>query len=175
MFIVLWMLSRHVFYLMICWSIYFDFPRLAPFACYRGTADHLKGPLPVSPAWSDLLEPFRDPGGIVCLNNVTLYGFLFYLLTLQVMMALWSVSIIRVAFRVLNGKRAEDIRSDAEDEGVMDEDDGEEDIEQEVGVEAVQLKRRECHASMRIVSGSSGVSLTDRKELLNRIGCEKRI
>lgn len=182
MFIFLWLLTRHVFYLMTCWSVYSDIPRLIPEACYSGTADDLKGPFPVPSGWSHLLAPFRDPAGTVCFDRPITLGFLSYLLALQAMMLLWSVFIVRVALRVLQGSSAEDIRSDGEDEG----DDAEEEVEyeelppleEEVGVEDIDLKGWERRAGVNRTASSSGVLLprhSDRKELLNRIGCEKQI
>ena len=52
--------------------------------------------------------------------------------------------------------------------------------EEEVGVEAINLKGRTSNASRykKSVSSSSGVSLpghSDRKELLGRIGCDKGV
>jgi acyl-CoA-dependent ceramide synthase len=111
-----------------------------------------------------------------------MFGFLSYLLFLQVMMIMWFVVIIRVAMRVLKGKSAEDLRSDEEGE-----EDGEEEefeyeeaqpLEEEVGVEAIDLMGWERRTSVKRAASSSGITLPghiDRKELLNRIGCEKKI
>lgn len=167
---------------MTCWSVYSDLPRLITSACYKGTADNLQGPLPVPDGWSHLLDPFRDPAGTVCFNDNIMLGFLSCLLILQVMMLTWSVFIIRVAMRVLQGNSAEDIRSDGEGEGDGEEEEFEyeeaQPLEVEVGVEAIDLKGWERRTSVRRATSSSGVSLpghSDRKELLNRIGCEKQI
>jgi acyl-CoA-dependent ceramide synthase len=107
-------------------------------------------------------------------------GFLSYLLFLQVMMIMWFALIIRVAMRVLQGDSAEDLRSDAEGEEEESEYEKAQPFEEEVGVEAIDLKGWERRSSTkRAATSSSGVSLpghsSDRKELLNRIGCEKQI
>lgn len=180
-FIFSWLLTRHVFYLMTCWSIYSDVPRLITPACYRGTADNLQGPFPVPENdWSHLLDPFRDPAGTVCCDNNIMFSFLSYLLFLQVMMIMWFVVIIRVAMRVLKGDSAEDLRSDAEEEEEESKYEKAQPLEEEVGVEAIDLKGWERrNSAKRAATSSSGVSLSghssDRKELLNRIGCEKQI
>jgi acyl-CoA-dependent ceramide synthase len=95
---------------------------------------------------------------------------------------MWFVVIIRIAMRVLKGNSAEDVRSDEEGE-----EDGEEEefeyeeaqpLEEEVGVEAIDLKGWERRTGVQRAASTSGVSLpghSDRKELLNRIGCEKQI
>ncbi|OBT81597.1 hypothetical protein VE02_09571 [Pseudogymnoascus sp. 03VT05] len=181
-FVTVWLITRHVFFLMTCWSVYSDLPRLITSACYSGSADNLQGPLAVPDDWSHLLEPFRDSTGIVCFNDNIMLGFLYCLLILQVMMLIWSAFIVRVAVRVLQGHSAEDIRSD--DEGEEDVEDDELEIEEghpleeEVGVEAINLKGWERRNSVKRAGSSSGITLprhSDPKELLNRIGCEKQI
>ncbi|RYO97942.1 hypothetical protein DL765_010987 [Monosporascus sp. GIB2] len=95
-FMITWFISRHVFYPMVCWSIYADLPRLLRSACYRGTADNLQG------------QP----------------------------------------------------------------------IEEEVGVEGIDLKQWERRSGVKGATSSTAISFSrhgDRKELLNRIGCEKQI
>jgi len=170
---------------MTCWSVYSDLPRLITPACYSGTADNLKGPFPVPESgWSHLLDPFRDPAGTVCFNKNITFAFLSYLLFLQGLMLLWSVFIVRVALRVLRGGSAEDIRSDGEEEE-EEVDEAEESeyeelqpLEEEVGVEALDLKGWERRTGVNRAATSTGVILprhSDRKELLNRIGCEKQI
>jgi len=111
-----------------------------------------------------------------------MFGFLSYLLILQVMMFMWSVFIIRVAVRVLKGNSAEDIRSDEEEEEDEEQEEFEyeeaQPIEEEVGVEAIDLKGWKRRTGVKRAASSSGISLSghsDRKELLNRIGCEKQI
>ncbi|KAI1074221.1 TLC domain-containing protein [Whalleya microplaca] len=182
-FIVTWLLTRHVFYLMTCWSIYFDMPRVMPTACWKGTADNLQGPYPMPDGWSHLLEPFRDPAGTVCMDDGIRVGFLSYLLLLQAIMSMWSFFIVQVAVRVLRGASAEDVRSDEEEEEVQEEDskpkhEESQVLEEEVGVEAIDFEVWKRRTRVKVAAGSSGVSLpghSDRKELLNRIGCEKQI
>ncbi|TQV95681.1 hypothetical protein V2A60_000868 [Cordyceps javanica] len=183
-FIVSWIIARHVLYVMTCWSIYTDLPRIQKEVCYRGPADNLQGPFP-SPTsgWSHLLEPFRDPQGLVCFNNNITYAFLSFLLFLQVMMIMWFMVIVKIIMRMLQGKPAEDVRSnseaeDSEIEEVEDLDELERPqyLEKEVDAEAINWTAR---ASAAKVSSSGGSvhfrGHTDRKELLNRIGCDKQI
>ena len=100
--------------------------------------------------------------------------------------------IVRVAIKVLKGGEADDTRSD--DEGDVDEQLDEKIVgtivqldeaelppfEEEVGVDAINLKGRTSNASRyRKSNGSAtGVSIpghSDRKELLGRIGCDKGV
>ncbi|KAI0120661.1 TLC domain-containing protein [Xylariales sp. AK1849] len=181
-FMASWFMARHVFYLMTCWSIYADIPKHIPDACYRGSAQDLTGPFPVpDKGWAHLFEPFQDPTGTVCWDYQIRWGFLSSLLFLQVITIMWFVLIIRIAIRVLQGGSADDVRSDDE-AGEEDETEFEyeeaEPLEEEVGVEALDLKSWERRAGVKRAASSSGVSLpghSDRKELLNRIGCEKQV
>ncbi|KAI1382667.1 longevity assurance proteins LAG1/LAC1 [Hypoxylon trugodes] len=180
-FIVTWFITRHVLYLKTCWSLYFDTPRLMPTSCYKGTADNLEGPLPVPEGWSYLLEPFRNPAGIVCMDDGIKIGFLSFLLILQVIMVMWSYFIVLVVIRVLKGDGAEDVRSDEEEEEEQLEDIKHEipqALEEEVGVDAIDFEVWKRRAGVKEATRTSGLSLaghSDRKELLNRIGCEKQI
>ncbi|KAG8417039.1 Sphingosine N-acyltransferase lag1 [Metarhizium acridum] len=186
-FIISWVLARHVLYMVTCWSIYSDLPRMTPPACYRGSADNLEGPLPIpTTGRSHLLEPFRNPSGVVCLGHGIMYVFLSFLLALQAMMIMWFTVIVRIVVRMLQGKRAEDLRSNSEaeesDQVEEMEDDGPQQpryLEKECVGEAIDWAARERRAAgARGTGNSSGVSFAghrDRKELLNRIGCEKQI
>jgi very-long-chain ceramide synthase len=105
-------------------------------------------------------------------------------------MLMWFYLIVRVAAQVIRGGPAHEPRSDDEEEVDVEEEMDEKIIhtieeldtlppyEEEVGVEAINLKGRTSNAQRyRKSSGSaSGVSLpSDRKELLGRIGCDKGV
>lgn len=172
------MTTRHVFYLMTCWSVYHDLPRFIGVPCYRGTADDLQGPFPApKEGWSHLLEPFYDPAGTVCFTDGIRTAFLVFLLALEAVICAWSFFILRVSARVLKGGRAEDVRSDDEAESEVEaEEKHEEDapIEQEVGIEALDLtatRRRNAPQKSALLLSSP----SDRKEILHRIGCEMQI
>ncbi|ATY64411.1 TRAM1 & fumonisin [Cordyceps militaris] len=182
-FIVSWIIARHVLHILTCWSVYTDLPRIQKEVCYRGSADNLQGPFAIpTSGWSHLLEPFRDPQGVVCFNNNITYAFLSFLLFLQVMMIMWFTFIVRIVVRMFQGKPAEDVRSnsEAEDSEEQAEDTDEmgrpQYLEMEVDAEAINWTARASAAQV----SSSGSSVhfrghTDRKELLNRIGCGKQI
>ncbi|KAI1439213.1 longevity-assurance protein [Xylaria sp. CBS 124048] len=184
-FMVTWLVTRHVFYLMICWSVYTDLPRMMPTSCYQGAGDNVQGPFPVPDGWSYLLEPFRSPDGLVCVTDAINTGFLTYLLVLQAIMIPWSLSIVRVAIRVLSGKSAEDVRSDDEAEEEEKEkaagesnNESKQLVEKEVEADAIDFEVWKRRNSVKDTARSSGASLSrhsDRKELLNRIGCERQI
>ena len=182
-----WVATRHVAYLTTCYSVWKHLPEVITYGCYKGKNGAMTGPFPPPDRFGHLFQPFRDPEGVVCFNHNIKWGFLSALLFLQGIMLMWLYMIVRVTVQVVRGGPAHEPRSD-------DEEDVEEDdekiihaieqldelapYEEEVGVEAINLKGRTSSASRyRKASGSaSGVSLpSDRKELLGRIGCDKGV
>lgn len=159
---------------MTCWSVYRDLPRIVTVPCYKGTAGVLQGPFPApKEGWSHLLEPFYDPAGTVCFTNGIRMAFLVFLLALELVICAWSFFIIRVSARILKGGSAEDVRSDDDDAKEQSECEDVEPIKQEVDIEAIDLttaRRRNAQKSGLRLSSPS-----DRKEILNRIGCGKQI
>jgi very-long-chain ceramide synthase len=181
-----WVIARHVIYLMVCYSVWHDIPIEIDYGCYKGKKGALTGPFPPPDRFGHLIDPFRDPQGIVCFNHKIKWGFLTGLLFLQAITLMWFWMICKVAAKVIQGGQADDTRSDDEDDEV---DEAEEKkfepveyvlLEEEVGVEAINLKGRASSSRRykKSVSSSSGVTLpghSDRKELLGRIGCDKGV
>jgi len=64
----------------------------------------------------NVLQPYLRPGGDVFYNSRIRVAFVSLLMALQVLCVVWFVMILRVAWRVVKGKGAEDVRSDDEDE-----------------------------------------------------------
>lgn len=180
MFMVSWFIARHILYMVVCWSIWKDALQLLPTGCFHGSGTHLKGPLPLPDGWHHWLEPFRNSQGAVCSSQPVVYGFLYTLLGLQAITIFWFFMIIRVAIRVLRGGSADDPRSgdEAESEEAEYEYEEAQPLEEEVGVELLDLKGWERRTGMKRAASSTAVSLpghSDRKELLGRIGCEKQV
>ncbi|KAL8699276.1 MAG: hypothetical protein Q9201_006101 [Fulgogasparrea decipioides] len=198
-FMLVWFVARHVLYLIVCYSVYAEIPKEITYGCYWGSNANLKGPIEVPDDFDHLLQPFRDPEGLVCWDNGIKWAFLTALLALQVILLVWFGMIIRVALKVLKGGEAEDSRSDdegsEEDEDVGEDEDGFQQtsngraihmnarpievppLEEEVGAESINLVTRKTSQNKRyrkMGSTASGVHLpSDRKELLGRIGCDK--
>ncbi|KAL8926156.1 MAG: hypothetical protein Q9208_003059 [Pyrenodesmia sp. 3 TL-2023] len=193
-FMLVWAGARHILYLTVCYSIYTEIPQEVTYGCYSGSNTNLKGPLDVPNDFDHLIQPFRDPEGLVCWNNNIKWAFLGALLALQVILLIWFAMIVQVALKVLKGGEAEDSRSDDEgtdDEGGLQDDERWENIrtcvepgpiempplEEDVGVEAINLvthKSSPTRKYRKVGSTASGVHLpSDRKELLGRIGCDK--
>lgn len=197
-FLVVWFIARQVLYLLVCYSVYAHIPLEITYGCYWGSASNLQGPISPPDLFSHLFQPFRDPEGLICWDNKIKWAFLTVLIALQVLLLIWFGMILRVAYKVLRGGEAEDSRSDDEleegnDERESDSPEKEEDmsneheevlaikvprpLEEEVGVEAINLSSSRKSSSRRFRKGggtASGVTIpSDRKELLGRIGCDK--
>lgn len=186
---ITWVAARHVGYLMICYSVWADIPTTIEYGCYKGKNAALTGPFSPPDRLFHLFEPFRDPEGVVCFNHKIKWAFLSTLLFLQCLTLMWFWLIVKVAIKVIRGGEAEEPRSDNEEEDDEPIDEkasevsellDEQPFEEEVGVEAINLKGRTSNGSKRYrksASSASGVSLpghsSDRKELLGRIGCDK--
>ena len=196
-FMVTWLITRHILYMMVCWSVYKHIPQEIENGCYRGGTQHLQGPFPIPNDWEHLTWPFRDPVGLVCWNDSIRWGFLSMLLTLQVVMCMWFTMILRVAYKVLSGQSADDSRSDDEDDEEEEEEAERPDVLEKVHtcVEPKPFLEKEvlstdgsfertgrspARKTSRRKDGSghsSGINVlgsSDRRELLGRIGCEKK-
>ena len=202
-FMITWFVARHIFYLAICWSIYSHLPQEIKYGCYKGSDADLVGPLPFPEGYGYLLEPFTNPTGLVCASQGVYTVFLWGLLALQGILLIWLSMIVKVAYKVICGHGADDVRSDDEDSEADDEGEEIDDIhlccehpqfvpspnlpiEKEVGYEEMRLSPSRLNTasparrSQKKFDGhgatTTGVSLRssgNRKELLGRIGCDK--
>ncbi|KAI9683275.1 MAG: sphingosine N-acyltransferase lag1 [Bathelium mastoideum] len=120
-FIVSWIITRHILYLMICWSLYADNPIVMPYGCYDSISGTKISAGGGNQILKHLLQPFREPGGEVCYNKNIRLSFLGLLLALQGLILMWLAMILQVAWKFISGKAADDSRSD--DEGESTEED----------------------------------------------------
>ena len=190
-FILVWFVTRHVLYLMVVYSVYDDTPKEINYGCYSGGAHNVSGPIKVPNDYAHLIDPFRNPNGLVCWDNSIKLAYVYTLSALQVLLLLWFGMIIRVAVKVLRGGEAEDSRSDDEDEEEEEEESYEvaydkkssynkpielPPLEEEVSFEELNIRTHKSSPARRYRKGggiASGVNLhSDRKELLGRIGCD---
>lgn len=191
-FLVVWFVTRHVLYLLVCYSVYAHIPEKIKYGCYWGPSSNLQGPIDPPDVFNHLIQPFKNPEGLVCWDNKIKWIFLSSLLALQMLLLIWFGMIIRVACKVIRGGEAEDSRSDDELEDGQDENDSDScekqdfvhelaievpPLEEEVGIEGISLSALRKTPSRRFRKGggtASGVTIpSDRKELLGRIGCDK--
>ncbi|KAK4228876.1 putative sphingosine N-acyltransferase [Podospora fimiseda] len=187
LFMISWVIARHILYMLVCWSIWDHIPKVISPGCYYSTVGENRGPFPppTEKAFKLFLEPLWDNEAPLCFNETVQYSFLAMLLFLQGLTVMWFCMILRVAVKVIRGGSAEDSRSDDEADEVEDEDDfvleEAQPLEQEVGVGEIDLKnweRRTRAKRTAAATTATGVSLpghSDRKELLGRIGCEKQV
>jgi len=200
-FVVTWLVTRHVFYGMVCWSIYAHAPTSMAPGCYLSDGTIIEKnsteefhALGGNNIWPNLVKAYTDREGPICWNPSMRFGFLALLLALQFILLLWFTMIIKVVYKVVSGQGADDVRSEDECD---DDDEIEEEVEierstfptdtmnperslveQEVGVEALNFSRKNYKRSQNRSSNgrASGISIPghgDRKELLGRIGCDK--
>ncbi|KAF2155775.1 longevity assurance proteins LAG1/LAC1 [Myriangium duriaei CBS 260.36] len=185
-FILTWFVARHVFYLMICWSVHSDVPVYIPSGCYDMSTGIRLASDRENEIWNNVMHAYKGKGP-VCFSEQIRLSFLGLLLALQALTIIWFTMIMRVAYGVLTGKGAEDSRSDDEDE----EEEEEEEVqpspkklgkrvkapkEEEVGVEQLRFVKRSSPPARRSKTRASGISIPghgDHKELLGRIGCDK--
>lgn len=134
-FVIAWLITRHVLYLIVCWSIYKDAPVDMVPGCYF-TPGHPTTPndslfIPMSNTaafeanggkkiWDNLLRAYTDRNGPICWNPDLRYYFLGLLMFLQVLCCIWFGMVMKVVYRVLSGNGADDVRSDDEDDGEED-------------------------------------------------------
>lgn len=191
-FILTWFGTRHVFYNMICWSLYQDAPIVLPYGCYDTSTGVKLGTDGGIDILSNLMHAYNGKGP-VCFNQRSRVLFLCLLLALQVILLVWFTMIMRVAYGVLSGKGADDSRSDDEDDEEEEEEEEERQPsakklgkrpsptrgvktlkEEEVGVEQLRFVKRTSPPARK--ARASGISIpghSDKKELLGRIGCDK--
>lgn len=180
---VVWLISRHVLYLKLCWSIYKQVPSQMSYGCYSGTTAELITTDGYPDRWGHLFSPFQDIDGPICMNRTIKWIFLSFLLALQMLSLIWFGMIVHVAIGVLRTGNAEDTRSDDEEEeevqannvavtvkessaASMTAESSTADWSRSNGSTAVRTRGR---ANGRVRLGDQ----SDRKALLGRIGCEK--
>lgn len=120
-FLVVWFITRHIFYLIVWHSVLYDLPKIIQSGCYdtvTGTQVSTNGG---SAVLANVLQPFNDPQGLVCWNGNIHFGFLSLLLALEILTIIWFVMILRVAYMVISGKNAQEIRSEDEASDVEEE------------------------------------------------------
>ncbi|CAK7565369.1 MAG: Sphingosine N-acyltransferase lag1 [Sporothrix epigloea] len=192
-FMLSWFVCRHIFFSMICYSVWAQTPKIMPEGCFRGGVAAVGSALGVPigpdetsaltptvhmflPFLSDanssklafLLEPLLDSEGAICYNPAVKWGFLSLLLFLELIIIVWFFMIVQVAIRVVSGSGADDTRSD--DEGdVEDEDDEEYEDESIEG----------CRAGKKIdlapLEEEVGVEAIDLKGWERRTGVKRQV
>ncbi|CAF3563939.1 unnamed protein product [Fusarium graminearum] len=179
-FVVSWVLCRHVAFVMVCWSVYAHSLAIAGATCYTGSGDTILGPGPVpqDEGYFYMLQPLVYDSGRICYDYTIKSLFLAGLLFLEGLMVFWLVMIIKLVVRVLRGGNAEDTRSDGEEEE-HEEHEIAEPIEVVVDTGKLQYPLRlssSGRGTSCVFQTAGGLTITkDKKGYLDRIGCEQRI
>lgn len=176
---VTWLVTRHILYPRLCWSIYKDVPDAMAYGCYSGTTAEMISTNGYPDQFRYLFYPFLNIDGPICMNRTIKWIFLGFLLALQLLSIIWFVMVVRVAVGVLRTGNAEDTRSDDEEENEV----------RTTAKDAMPASntaitdgpngdwRRTANGPTNVRSRGRGrVRLgdqSDRKALLGRIGCDK--
>jgi len=124
LFVVSWLVARHIGYLAFCWSLY-AYVNTNDTMMY-GTYSTVTGAR-ISPDGGDrildhLLQPLLNPTAQTTAWNAPIrWTFMGLLLGLQAITIGWFIMICRVVVKVLQGHPADDTRSDDEGDGEEDE------------------------------------------------------
>lgn len=126
-FVIVWLLARHIAYLAICWSIYAHVAVVTmPYGLYSTKTGLQLNSDGGDNVLHNVLQPFLHPEAQTVRFNARIrWLFLALLLALQCVTIAWFVMICRVAIRVIRGEGADDSRSDGEDELEIGEEDEE--------------------------------------------------
>ncbi|KAI9882597.1 MAG: hypothetical protein M1823_005660 [Watsoniomyces obsoletus] len=125
-FMVSWVVARHVLYMMVVFSVYGDTQDAMHFACYDQNGIQADLSPEAANSFFQVIQPFLDPQGVACWSPKVKWTFLTMLLALQGITIVWFGMILRVAWRIINGGTAEDSRSDDEVEAEAEEEEEEE-------------------------------------------------
>lgn len=117
-FVAAWILTRHVLFLAICWSIYKHVHNTTmAYGTYSAATGDLMSLKGNDKILANIFQPFLDPSAeSVSFNANIRWSFLSLLLLLQCITIIWFVMIVRVIVRIVRGEGATDVRSEDEDE-----------------------------------------------------------
>ncbi|KAJ9408505.1 hypothetical protein DTO045G8_3798 [Paecilomyces variotii] len=182
-FVLTWLVTRHIAYPLLCWSIYKDVPDQMAYGCYSGATTEMISTNGYPDNWGHLLGPFKDLNGPICMNRRVKWIFLSFLLFLQGLSLIWFGMVIRVVVGVLRTGNAEDTRSDDEEDEVESDSQVSSMRRKEIAKNSIGDSSSNSEAAFRRSSsrpvrsrGRGGIRLgdqSDRKALLGRIGCDK--
>ncbi|TGZ76196.1 longevity assurance proteins LAG1/LAC1 [Ascodesmis nigricans] len=119
-FLLSWVVVRHLLYNRVVYSVWKDLPAAVPFGCYTSNST---APLTLSKHDANLLaieQSLTFKSDVTCFTDTIQWSFIYMLVFLQILTLVWLYMIMRVAYRVIVGGSAEDTRSDDEDEGEND-------------------------------------------------------
>ena len=177
-FLGVWVISRHVIYLALCWSIYRDIPAAMEYSCYSASTGAVKDPNTIG-HWR-YMEPFYTQSGTICFDRKVKWVFLGLLLILQALSIVWFAIIAKIAYKIVRYGAADDSRSSDEEEEEVDDISGGEKLLSNGHLSAMtDEKLRTTMTDPKLphyrLSPKSGprlrVSKKDNKKLIGRVGC----
>jgi acyl-CoA-dependent ceramide synthase len=115
-FAAVWFVSRHIIYVRLCWTLFYDIPRFKPYGCYSGISGKLSHAAIPEVSWGDLGRPYMDASSLVCVTPFVKWAFLSVLLAFEAMSIIWFQMIVQTITRALSKGYSDDVRSDDESE-----------------------------------------------------------
>ncbi|KAJ5238632.1 hypothetical protein N7468_003251 [Penicillium chermesinum] len=176
-FMATWVLTRHYLYNVLWWSIYQNVPDRMAYGCYSRATGELISEDGYPRSFGYLFTPFQDLNGPILHEQHD-----------QGLSVVWFRLIARIAYGVVCGNDAEDVRSDEEDEVENDEAAPNAPVllaaKEGVSVPPIandvatgpDHRRTNGSGSVRARGRGRGrvpFDQSDRKALLGRIGCDK--
>ena len=114
-FLVCWIITRHIFYPAVAYSVYRDGSNLA-YGCYSSTTNTFTPAADLPSGIHNMVQAMSPYSDLVCWDKPIQWTFIGLLVFLQMILLVWLYMIVRVAARVIRGGKADDIRSDDEDD-----------------------------------------------------------
>ncbi|KAK1138663.1 hypothetical protein N8T08_002095 [Aspergillus melleus] len=172
-----WLVTRHMMYPLLCWSIYKEVPAKMAYGCYSGTTAEMISTDGYPDTFTYLFYPFLNLDGPICMNRTIKWIFLSFLLSLQLLSIIWFAMVVRVAVGVLRTGNAEDSRSDDEEDEEINAGSKDNTHGSVAAAEGTNAEWRRANGSSTVrPRGRGRVGLgpqSDHKALLGRIGCDK--
>ncbi|KAI5791813.1 TLC domain-containing protein [Geopyxis carbonaria] len=114
-FLIAWVITRHLLYNRIVYSAWKDSVRFIAFGCYSQNSSEPQQ-LPSGSDFYAIKHTFSYSNDVVCFTKTIQMSFIATLVALQLITLVWLYMIMHVAWRVVQGTGADDTRSDGEDE-----------------------------------------------------------
>lgn len=115
-FILLWIVTKHILFVKVTFSAMFDAQNLIGYKCFFDPLDDVISVGDSQLVARGLNKSSTSSGDEQCFTELVQFSFVSLLWILQVIGLVWLYMIIKVAFKVITGSGADDSRSDDEDE-----------------------------------------------------------
>ncbi|KAK7206414.1 TLC domain-containing protein [Myxozyma melibiosi] len=119
-FILLWIITKHILYVKVTLSAMFDAHHLIGYKCFFDPLDDVVSVSDSQLVARGLNKTISSSGDEQCFTELVQYSFVGLLWILQVISLIWLYMIFKVAIKVVTGAGADDSRSDDEEEDELE-------------------------------------------------------